>query len=169
MAAPPILHSRLALSAEQLAAIGSVAVESSWSEFWIEEITFEIAGLRRESGKFFTFRMPMDKRLDLLGDLWKPKISDARKLAQFTKIISDLKEANIDRNTIIHGLWGGGADSTIDIESFESGGPMLKNPRALKMRLKDDPIVFSPENIEKTAEKIARLTEELIEFARANA
>ena len=47
----------------------------------------------------------MNSRLDLMRDLAKPTITDPARLEVFTKLISDLKDANNDRNVVIHGLW----------------------------------------------------------------
>lgn len=57
----------LIFTKDQLAAIGSVVVESTFCEEVVEEIIWGLSKLEPEQGKFFTGPLQMNSRLDLLN------------------------------------------------------------------------------------------------------
>jgi hypothetical protein len=156
----PILLSNTVLTEDELRAIGNVAVELTYCEHMVEDIIWTLAGMKNDQGKFFTDRMQLDKRLELMGDLWKPQLAgdDLKKL---TDLISDIKEANNDRNTIIHGFWH---MPKLPLKEWMAN-QKFPPATAEKRRLRSDPIKFSATNIRKTAERISDLTGALWEFA----
>lgn len=169
LAPPPgpnkaILVSTFVLDLNELAAIGSVAVESTYCEHVVEGIIWDLCRLKEAQGKFLTDRMLLDKRLDLMGDLWRPLLSDSEKSATLTRIVSGLKEANNERNLIIHGHWEMGA-SIAQIMGMSAKEAAKVRAVATKRRLKSDPVTFSAEKILQTAMRIAELTGELWDFA----
>jgi hypothetical protein len=163
--------SAVILSAKDLAGIGSVIVESTLCELIVEKIIWALCGLKPEQGKFLTDRMQLDKRLELIGDLWKPALDDAKR-ATLTKLISDLKETNNDRNIIVHGHWVlqmvGTEDADTSPEGILNGRGWLTppSPVAQKRKLKSAPAEFAADKLEETAERISLLTSALCEFAR---
>lgn len=148
------LQSQRTLTPDQLQAIGIVAVESTYLEGDIEELIWHLAGLSYDNGKFFTDNLRLKARIELLGDLWKKKTKDQKQLQELTALISDLKIAADDRNTIIHGVW-------TRYGSFRTGDFVVADKR----RLRSPPLQFSPANILKTAEQIAMLHETLATLA----
>src|SRR5438552_12064727 len=100
----PELFSDYILSADQLRAIGNVVVETTYLEIYIEQVIWRLAGMDKESGKFFTDQTRIGARLELLSNLGKPKL-EGTKLDRFTALISDIKIETEHRNTIVHGVW----------------------------------------------------------------
>lgn len=160
------LRSRMVLSESKLADIGSVAVESTYSDQMIESLIWTLSGMQPQRGKFFTSRMQVDKKLDMLSDLGKQWIVDARKLKTFTKIIVDLKIANNERNIIIHGVWRTGI-SLAELAKSDNWRQRLPPPRSIRKRLRSSHEEFSARKIRGTARKIVSLTEKLRKFALA--
>jgi len=152
----PKLSAQHALTKEQCEAIGYVAVESAFLERLVEVLIWGICSLGEAQGKFITDPMRLDKRLDLFGDLAKRKLNNPDRIALLTRIISDLKETNNDRNIIIHGLW-----FSSDPNEKEPSG---KAAIAIKLRPRSEPIRLSGQKIMVTAEKILQLSRELYQF-----
>jgi hypothetical protein len=146
------------MSDSDRAAIGMVVIESTYLERHVEFLIWRLCGLDPEQGKLFTTRMQMDSRLDLLRDLAKPKIKDPTKCAVFTKIISDLKVTNNDRNTVIHGLWFAKSKGIFEWET--------PTPTATKQRLNRPPLTMSANQIAEVARKISSGAHDLVEFAK---
>jgi hypothetical protein len=158
------MMSTLILTKDQLAAIGSVAIESTYCEKLVEEIIWNLAGLDEDKGKFFTQPIQLSNRLELLSDLGKQKLSDQKEIENFRIIISDLKIATSNRNTIIHGHWSW-SETSKDFFTLWREGPEKQPPAAAsKRRLKNDPVTFSAADIQDVAVKISRLTAELNSF-----
>lgn len=156
-----ILFSSLALTSEQLSAIGNVAVESTYCEQLLEEIIWALLELQDDQGKFITDRMLLDKRIELINDLWKPRLTDPEKLKTYCSISARLKEANKKRNTIIHGYWHIPTMKVSDLMNDHPFPPAV----AIKRRLRSQPTTFSAENIQNVAEEIAEITNTMLEFA----
>src|SRR5690348_10241535 len=98
------LSSSRILSKEQLAAIGCVAIESTYAEIFVEEIIWDLCGLDDEHGKHLTDKVSMKSRLELLSRIGKQHTTKLQ-AEELTRIVSDFKIANEDRNTTIHGVW----------------------------------------------------------------
>lgn len=159
-----LLMSKTVLTKAQLAAIGHVAVESTYCEYLVEAVIWKLSGMDEEQGKFFTSPLLMGRRLELLADLWKPRFaSEPRKMAKLTKLVSGLQTANEDRNAIIHGHWN---MPTLAIGAWMKGA---RFPAALasKRRLRSSPRQFPATDILATARRISDLTSELWDFAEA--
>lgn len=151
------------LTKDQLAAVGSVAVESTLCEELVESLIWNLAKLTEEQGKFFTSPLNMNSRLELLSSLGKPLLRGDAKRAEFTKLISDLKEANAARNTIIHGKW---QTSGVGVIQVMQDGPDQHPPAIVKKRrLNSPPATKSASEIEAIALTLARLTSELDLFS----
>jgi hypothetical protein len=159
-----ILLSKVVLSSKELAAIGSVAVESTYSDFIIESMIWAICKLRQDQGKFFTSGMMMDRKLELLGDLWKPLLADTPR-AKLTEIISGLKEANNRRNIVIHGEWSyPKAVPFSAIRTFMTD-PDKADSVATKRRLRSEPLQLRSNQVDEVAQRISSLTLQLLTFA----
>ena len=92
------------LGDELLRAIGSVAVESAYLEGTLEAYIKAACRFDDSKTRLFVTGVLLQKKLDLVRDLYEPVMPDAAK-ADFAKIISEIKELCDKRNTIIHGLW----------------------------------------------------------------
>ena len=158
--------SKFILTDDQLRAIGCVALESTYAEQLIEQLTWRLCSIQEEQGKFFTDRMPFDRRLDLLSDLWKPMIKDKKRLLMLTKILADLKEANGDRNTIIHGNWTYSVSAMVALSELSKGDWKKPPAVAIKRRLRSDSLQSPAVRIQETASRISELTNDLYEFAQ---
>jgi hypothetical protein len=146
------------MSDSDRATVGMVVIESTYLERHVEFLIWRICGLDPEQGKFFTTRMQMDSRLDLLRDLAKPEIKDPSRRAVFTNIISALKVANNDRNTVIHGLWFAKSKGIFEWET--------PTPTATKQRLNRPPLTMSANQIVEVARKISSSALDLVAFAK---
>jgi hypothetical protein len=150
------------LTKEQLAAIGCVAIESTYAEAVIEEIIWALCGLDEAHGKHLTTGVQLSNRLELLGALAKlhtPKEHQPR----ITKIISDFKIATSDRNTIIHGLWVRTLPDGSLAELDKHPDPKL-SAKAEKRRLNLEPLVFSADSVMKVAQTLCDLRADLVGF-----
>lgn len=144
----------------QLAAIGMVVIESTYLEQLVERLIWWACKLEPKQGKFLTTRIQMDSRLDLLSDLAKPKITDPTRLEVFTTLISDLKNANNDRNVVVHGLWSPQPKLPI-----AASGIIEWEATALKERLRSPPLTMSPNQIAEVARRINSGYFDLASFA----
>lgn len=101
-----LMQSRRVLTEKQLAAIGSVAVESSYLESLIEGLIGQLSGLRPEVLKVFSGNAAMmGGKIEILGKLGTLKLRSKKRKHEWAKIISELKEANTERAIAIHGIW----------------------------------------------------------------
>jgi hypothetical protein len=163
MATNDFRYSTSILTKDQLAAIGSVAVESTFCEHLVEVLIWSLSGMDEPQGKYFTQGIQLNNRLDLLTVLGKQKLNDEKEMEEFTKIISQLKLANNDRNSIIHGHWRSKAKNMLMLLAMGPEG--FPPATATKRRLNSEPLKFSATQIEATAVKIANLHRELLKFS----
>lgn len=157
------LYSEIVLVPEHLAAIGSVAIESSNCERLIENIIWQLLGLEEDQGKFLTKGTQFQSSLELFLNLAKERLGDREDLtAIVTKIKSDIKEAVTDRNVIIHGEWKSPIPNFL---ALLSNGPAGYPPaRAYKRTLNSAPTEFPAEKARDLALRFAHLSDELVQF-----
>lgn len=159
-----VQESRLVLTTEQLAAIGSVAVESTYCELAVERAIWVFLRLDEEQGKFITDRMLLDRRMDLLGNVAHSFLKQhPDQLAILQDIISKLREGNDERNHIIHGEWVPSVRRGL-LEAMQTNPKHLPPATAIKRRLNSAPRMMGAAKIHKTAEKIATYTRRLVRF-----
>lgn len=154
------MRSKKVLSKNQLAEIGSIAVESTYCEQLVGSLIWSLARLNELNGKFFTYGMQMGTRIDLLSSLGKLNLVSASEIETFTNIISELKENNEKRNIVIHGYWS--AFFFLRDIGNPNAAPTVK---ALKQRRNSNPQEFSAKDLEKIAENICVTTEKLQKFS----
>lgn len=156
----------LILTKDQLAAIGSVAVESTACEQYVDELIWYLSGMKESEGRLFTHTMNMQPKLDLLSELGKPQLRSDKKRAQLTTLISDLKEANISRNVAVHGTWLTNGAGVFQV--LQDGPGAHKPAIAHKFSKKGDVTgTKSAAEIEGIARLLARLSDELRSFSRS--
>jgi hypothetical protein len=153
------------LTQEQLAAIGSVVVESTFCEEQVERLIWRLCKLDPEQGKFLTGSINMNSRLDLLSVIGKPLLRSEVKRRELTKLISDLKESNNARNVVVHGTWM--TDGVGVLQVLQEGAEKHPPAVAHKRRPNSPPLTKSAANIAAIAFDIARLSTELSTFSRA--
>jgi len=90
-----------------LAAIGAIAVESTYLERFVDTAIRKLSGLSDTiSHAVLAKHNTMEARFDLLLELGSTKLKHApKRCAEFEQIIKALKDANSNRNTAIHGVW----------------------------------------------------------------
>jgi hypothetical protein len=168
-----ILVSKYVLDQRDLALIGSIALECTYCEQAVEQIIWCLCKLKPEQGKFFTDRILLDKRLELLGDLWKPLLK-GQALVRLTDLIGRIKEMNSKRNTIIHGEWTRGGKvihlGVMGLMALQPAADVSRSPppKATRRRAKSDPVSFDATELSKVAEAFAELTAGLVEFAASH-
>ena len=99
------MYSEKILIPEQLQAIGSVAVEASRLEEWIEILIWELCGFDENIGRVFTERMMLDAKVELFRDIFTQRNNDKEAAFEFKFIFDKIKDDIPKRNTIIHGSW----------------------------------------------------------------
>jgi hypothetical protein len=157
------LVSQTILTQEQLAAIGCVAIESTYCEIVVEKLIWQLSGLDDEHGKHFTQNVQLNSRLELLSTLGKMHISDEIHKAEFVKLVSDLKIANTDRNTVIHGSWSSSVRNFLLL--WRDGADKHPPAQASKRRPNKEPITTSADKVIEVAQRIANLKRDLLDFA----
>ena len=130
----------------------------------VESLIWFLVDLIDSAGRTFTFGMPMDKRIELLRALGLQALADRPDglTAQFTTIITELKESNSARNTIIHGEWGLENFTLADL--FKDPEEQTKSAVATKIRKNDQPLKFSINDVEAVAVRIAEAKKSLLNF-----
>jgi hypothetical protein len=93
------------LSEKQLAALGSLVVESAFLESLVDDLIQELSRLRDEQYALFTSRAMLAAKLDLLLQLGTMRLRSKRRQTKFSAIIIDLKTLNTERTTAVHGIW----------------------------------------------------------------
>ncbi len=149
------------MSAEQLAEIGSIALESTECEVMVESLIWDLAGLDTDAGKLFTHSMQMNTRLETLSSLGKARLSSEDQLNKFAAIISTLKDLNSKRNTVIHGSWG----AWVTLREIAMSPYSTPTPKAIKRRPNKSPVELSAAELQGTPEAIAKATAALRTFA----
>lgn len=99
------MTSKSVLTTEQLAAIGSIAVESAYLEDFVDFMIAWLAGLPDEQLSILIPRAMLDGKLDILRNLGIIKLRSKRRKEEFQQIIAKLKELNSQRNIAVHGNW----------------------------------------------------------------
>jgi hypothetical protein len=102
----PFMWSLGFLSAEELQAIGAVAVETAFLEWSLESDIYIACEVDSHVGELIAAGMMLDKKIDLLRQAVVPFVKDDPALQkQLAQVFIDLKAAVVDRNTVIHGAW----------------------------------------------------------------
>lgn len=155
------LQSEIILTPVQRAAVGCVAVESTYLEVHIEAMIWSLSGLDAKRGPLFTGNVQLSNRIELLrglGDL----LLDGEQHATFTGLIGDLKDCVAKRNTVIHGTWISQASDYLDLLV---DGPEKHPPaKAIKDRRNKVPVTISATEIMDVAHRLSDLRRRLGDF-----
>lgn len=157
------MYSQIILTPEQLQAIGSVAVEASCLEEWVELLIWELCGFDESTGRVFTDKMMLDAKVSLLRDLLIQRIKDKEIAAEFKDIFDKIKDDIPKRNTIIHGHWGS-QDDRVSLSQIASGH-VFSDSIAIRKRLNGASIPVLAKDVIKVAQRISRHRVKLMRFA----
>ena len=118
-----------------LAAIGAIAVESTYLERFLDTTIRKLARLSDAVARpVLAKTATMEAKLDLLRELGSIKLQKyPKRHDEFEKIIATLKNANTNRNTAIHGVWY--REMIFDGKGLL--GYTLAAPKAVRKPLKD--------------------------------
>ena len=158
------IRSKEVLSQEELAEIGSIAVQSTICEQLVGEMLWHLADMSESIGEHFTQAMSISTRLDLLRTLGAERLATGSpELAEFSGIVSDLKALNALRNHAIHGSWGAWA-ALRDLIKLSVGQRVI--PKALKFgKPGKPPTELLASDLTGLPERIAEATSRLEDFA----
>lgn len=109
------LRAQDVLTADELSAIGCVAVQSAYLERNVEMLAgICIAPHETEDAlRPVMSRLGAAAKVELLAELVIPRIPDEARKKRFQVLIAECKAALEERNTIIHGLWDSTPDSKV--------------------------------------------------------
>ena len=155
------VRSKKILNVEQLAEIGSIALESTECEITVESLIWALAGLEPEVGVLFTQGLQMNSRLELLSALGKARLSKDEDIERYAGIISKLKELNSRRNLVIHGSWG----AWVALRDIAQNPGVPPETKAIKRTRKGVPVELYAAELKGTPESFAKATNELRAFA----
>jgi len=160
--------SRQLLTVEQLASVGCVAIESTYLEAELEEVLWKLAGMDEARGLLFTRNMQMKSRIEMFWTLARQRLvedEDVEGLAELKTLVEWLKEANVERNTVIHGYWNIDAQDERSFQTWRRQNVDERSPAfAEKRQIGRPPTTFSAARIEEVSEKIGSLRSMLTSF-----
>lgn len=102
-----MLTSERMLTAEQRAAIGTVAVETTYLEFYIERLIQRLLGINEHpQAELLTDRLGLTQKLDVLHDLGRARLAKHKQQQQqWSDYVANLRKLIDHRNVIVHGIW----------------------------------------------------------------
>jgi hypothetical protein len=103
-----LLRSRIVLREAHLAAIGAVAAESAYLEQQVEIATWRLTGLDEHRGPLLTAGMTLGARIALFRSVGEKLLrtpADSARRGQFQRLLREIEQRIIDRNTVVHGIW----------------------------------------------------------------
>ena len=166
------VYSEIILTQEHLAAIGSVAIESSNCERLIESIIWNILGIKESQGKFISKASGFKTSIDLMTNLVRERLKqNAEKndeiLKEFSEITAALTKANERRNIVIHGDWRQPFQNFLDMlgrtpEEFPTA-------KVFKRQTHSAPIEFPAEEAREVAVDLSHLQHRLLMFISTEA
>jgi hypothetical protein len=159
------LISRIFLSTDQLAAIGSIAVESSYLEDYIEELIRRIAHFDDDLASVFMPKSMMRNKIIILKLLASRNLKRKKKKAKFIDNLLDrIATANSDRVSAIHGIWEPIAGKPTGLINYLLMPPSAKLPVA-KHQKKGKSQLLHSSRLEGIATTISDLHQQLYTFA----
>src|SRR6267142_5973042 len=149
------------LSVEERAAIGTVVLETTYLEYYVAGLCWQLMGVKQAAGEVVTNRLSIMPRLDFLLELGCSSLKEP-KLTVFKKLIVDLKEQIEHRNIIVHGTWIGQMEKVPDLKravnpSGEETSILRLAPAMSLFQRKKKWRKFSAKDIENTAKQISKL------------
>lgn len=102
-----MLKSEQVLTVEQRAAVGTVAVETTYLEFYIERLIQRLLGIdEHPQAELLTDRLGLTQKLDVLHDLGRARLAKNKQQQQeWSDYVANLRRLIDHRNVIVHGIW----------------------------------------------------------------
>lgn len=97
--------SLIPLTGEQLAAIGSITVESAYLESLVETLIREMTKVPDEVLRVMLPGAMLAKKLEIFKEIVSLKTRSKSKKQAFVKIVGRLEELNMKRTIAVHGQW----------------------------------------------------------------
>jgi hypothetical protein len=89
-----------------LAAVGAIAIESSYLDRYIGSLIYGLAKLDGATGDVLLRRQMIGAKIELLGEIGHKRLQRRRaKQLEFARLMETVKTANTGRVDAIHGLW----------------------------------------------------------------
>ncbi|HTE14915.1 MAG TPA: hypothetical protein VK642_07535 [Burkholderiales bacterium] len=154
------------LTKDQLAALGSIAAESTYLENLVDVVVSDVSGLNDEKLKIMIPSIMMQGKLEILKEFGLLKLKSKKLKINFSILIGELKHTNSERNQAIHGYWidpqrgTGGLISSAMGNSIQS---QIGDAVAIQLRHKKTP-ALSSKRLEAIAVEIAATRTKLFKF-----
>ena len=156
------MFSEIVLTEKQLAAIGSVAVESANLEHLLDLILCRLFRLTSQEAMSVFDKAMLQRKIELVSDFGKRRLRSNKRRREFDQIMVDVNNLNGSRISLIHGIWHSGdprgtgiVKAAQNIGKAFATGSHLKTPRA--------PI--RAETARKIALQMSAATSKLFKFA----
>jgi len=151
------------LTTEQLAALGSIAMESAYLEDLVDMLIGEIAKLSDAQFRALLPGAMLAAKLDILHDLAILKLKSKTKIEKFGLIIAKLKHLNSQRTIAIHGQWQ--SLERISFAELAQGASFkLGNAEATHVRGKKQPSKLHASKLHDIADGISEYRDQLFHF-----
>lgn len=166
---PIFLRSEITLEADQLRAIGCVAVESAYLEETLDWTIRHLAVLDEHDFRVLAANAQLSAKLTLLSKLMESRLKPEY-LQERTDLISAISKQITDRNNIVHGVWHVPVlRSAENPEDPDGPANWFKEGESFATRTKKGEtgyITFKPKDIMATAYGLSRATSDLHDFLR---
>lgn len=159
------MHLKLSgpLTTEQLAALGSIAMESAYLEDLVDMLIGEIAKLSDAQFRALLPGAMLAAKLGILNDLAILKLKSKAKKEKISSIITNLKHLNSQRTTAIHGQW-----TSLERLSFadiaKGASFTVGNAEAIHVRGKKQPSKLHASRLQDIADGISEYRDQLFHF-----
>jgi hypothetical protein len=149
------------LTPYQLAALGSVVVESADLENKLNMMLQDLTGLSDAHLRIMNRGSMLQQKLEAVEKLGEQKFTAKSSKARLKNAITYLKQRNTERTIIVHGVWrpGGGGGALAQLAAYQSGQPL-----ALEAVLYKNNATFKASELDKLALKIQIATGDLWEL-----
>lgn len=142
-------------SDEHLIAMGKVIVESASIEQTLQLAIWQLLGVPEEKGSHVTGYQNLEGRVTLFDSVAKATFTTQKDLKELSSVISAIRNANTQRNDIVHGVyWSGKNKSDVILYRYKKA----KGTYGFKTQN------LTPKGIEKIAAEIYAANDLLIEF-----
>lgn len=164
-----VLQSEVTLDAEQLRAIGCVAVESTYLEEQLDWIVRHLAVLDEHDFRVFTANLQLSGKLNLVSKLMDSRLQPEH-VRERDDLFSAISKQITDRNNIIHGVWHVPTLRSTENPNDPDGPPKwIKEGEAFATRHNKGEVgfkTFKPKDLMQTAHGLSQAGGDLHRFLR---
>ena len=152
------------LTTEQLAALGSIAMESAYLEDLIDMLIGEITKLSDEQLRAILHGAMLAAKLDILKGLAALKLKSKSKREKISSIIAQLKHLNSQRAIAIHGQWRSLQKFTLS-DLVKGLNIEIGNAEATHVRGGKKPSKLNASKLQDLADGISEYRDQLFQFS----